>query len=140
MVKHKERRRHKHERANTQYSSTQYSSSVIKDLLMAQPLFVQTPMGMMEVGLKFGTKLVSSLEKIFKEKSYKVGNLYDCQQLVNDIEGELDGAKVAFKDIKYGQVLEVKYGNEVCVLYDKDAEERVQGLRKQPLTELNIFF
>ncbi|KAK1405539.1 hypothetical protein POM88_005144 [Heracleum sosnowskyi] len=63
---------------------------------------LKPPKNIFKVSLKFGTKLVSSLEKIFKEKGYKAGNLNDCQQLVNDIEAELDRTKVAFKDIKYG--------------------------------------
>lgn len=99
-------------------------------------------------GLKHGKRYITengdlNLMNILKRKGYKVGNFYPCQQLLDDIETSTGkGVKIDFGRIPpiNGQVLEdVRCLNEVCLLYDSEAENRVIKSRPQSFDPNSVF-
>lgn len=99
-------------------------------------------------GLKLGKRYIVedadlNLMTILKSKGYKVGNFYPCQQLLEDIEASTGrGVKIDFGTIPpiKGQVLEdVRFLNEVCLLHDSEAENRVTEPRPQSFDRNSVF-
>lgn len=108
---------------------------------------LEPPMNIYSKGLKRAKTYISrkgsrNLMKILKEKGYEVGNMYDCGQLVKDLEEVIGGVKVRFHVLKpaEGQTLKkVLVLKEICILFDHNARKRILGKREQSFEKGSVF-
>lgn len=105
---------------------------------------LQEGQDVIEVALIHGKEFVSEggahyLMDILKRKGYYAGQIYSCKRFAEDLESEIDGVKVTFKPHPHGKALKVLYLHEVHVLYNKEANKRIKGSRRQSFHAKDVF-